>query len=285
MGKIGVKITGCLLVVFFMLAVTATDQATAYLLSDLNSTVAIDPDSSDGVWNWTVDGSDHMFQQWFWYRIGAVGPEMSIDTLTTPLVSVTNADFDPGDETINIRYDDSRLRIDVSFQLTGGVIGSGASDMAEVITITNLTDDFVLDFNFFQYVDFNLNDTIDGDTAWIATGGGASAAWQTGGGGWVSETTVTSPSAYEVGIHPSTLDKLVDGDADDLNNTVGPIGPDEVTWAFQWDFDLAPFGSPNSSWQLSKDKQLTVPEPVTLSLLGLGGLAGLRHRRKKGSRR
>ena len=51
------------------------------VLTDFNSTVVIDPTSQAGMYTWTVDGVDQMWQQWFWYRIGSAGPEQSIDTL------------------------------------------------------------------------------------------------------------------------------------------------------------------------------------------------------------
>ena len=159
--------------------------------------------------------------------------------------------------------------------------GSGVSDIAEVVTITNLTDHPVLGFHFFQYVDFDLADDPDGDTAWIVTGGGATAAWQTGGGGWVTETPVTSPSRYEVGVFADTRDKLTDlVNPDILNNVAGPVGPGDVTWAFQWDFDLGAQGDPNSSWQLSKNKKLVIPEPATLAVLTLALLLSLLRKRR-----
>ena len=80
MGNISIRIIGCWLVVFFMLAVTATAQAALYTLTDDNSTAVIEGGSSAGVGTWTIDGTDHMFQQWFWYRVGNTA-EASIDTL------------------------------------------------------------------------------------------------------------------------------------------------------------------------------------------------------------
>ena len=271
------------LTVFVSLFCVATAQGALHTLTDLNSTTVIDDGSSAGMSSWTVDGTDHVSQQWFWYRIGDTGPESSLETLdATPLASLTNADFDPGNETLNLRYEDSDLRIDVSFALHGGASGSGASDIAEVVTITNLTDNPVPGVHLFQYVDFDLSGAPGGDTAWIATGGGATSAWQTGGGGWVNETPVTSPSRYEVAFFSATRDKLTDVvNADILNNVAGPVGPGNVTWAFQWDFDLEASGDPNSSWQLSKDKRIVIPEPATLVVLIIGGLLSLLARRRR----
>jgi hypothetical protein len=78
-------------------------QATLVTLSDLNSTVNIDTGSQAGVYNWTVDGTDHLFQQWFWYRIGSTGPESSIDTLTQTAIT-------PGTNTLSVTYAGSGLK-------------------------------------------------------------------------------------------------------------------------------------------------------------------------------
>ncbi len=64
-----------------------------------------------------------------------------------------------------------------------------------------------------------------------------------------------------------------DGDADNLNDVLGPLGPGDLTWAFQWDRVIGPGGS----WQLSKDKSIRqfIPEPRAMAglVLGIGVLA------------
>ena len=51
----------------------------------------------------------------------------------------------------------------------------------------------------------------------------------------------------------------------------GSLDPGDVTWAYQWDFDLAASGV-GSDFQISKDKRMgnNVPEPSILSVLALG---------------
>jgi hypothetical protein len=54
-----------------------------------------------------------------------------------------------------------------------------------------------------------------------------------------------------------------------LNDNAGAVGPGDVTWAFQWDFQLAA----GDSFIISKDKYLNVtiiPEPSTLGFVALG---------------
>ncbi|MFN7021868.1 MAG: hypothetical protein ACK4WH_11145 [Phycisphaerales bacterium] len=40
------------------------------VLSDRNSVVRIDDSSPAGMFDWVVDGTDHLFQQWLWLRVG-----------------------------------------------------------------------------------------------------------------------------------------------------------------------------------------------------------------------
>ena len=84
----------------------------------------------------------------------------------------------------------------------------------------------------------------------------------------------TQPSRYEVALVPAIIDKLNDGDADDLNDVAGPITGD-VAWAFQWDISMEPGGS----FLISKSKRLVVPEPASLGLLVVGGLIVLKRRK------
>ncbi len=58
------------------LGMASPAQAAPITLVDHNSSVTIDPDSQAGMHDWVVDGVDHLFQQWFWYRIGS-NPEAS----------------------------------------------------------------------------------------------------------------------------------------------------------------------------------------------------------------
>lgn len=68
-------------IIFLALALLLTGGYSAkadVVLTDLNSVVSIDPSSSWGMHTWTVDGVDQMYQQWFWYRIGAAGGSLPL---------------------------------------------------------------------------------------------------------------------------------------------------------------------------------------------------------------
>ena len=256
-----------------------TAQGTLHTLTDDNSTAVIDDASSAGMSNWTTDGTNHMFQQWFWYRVGNT-PEASIDTLVLIIGAVTDTNFDGDDDTLYLRYGNdqaaTQYTLEVKFSLDGAAAGSKLSDIAELITITN-TGTSSLDFHFVQYSDFDLGgDGAPNDTVQLIN---ANTVRQSDPD-WIVSETASTPAAdsFELDFFAITRGKLNDGAATTLGNVsgAGPIGPGDVTWAFQWDETI----SVGNAFQISKDKSMTIiPEPATLGLMLLGGLALLRRRR------
>lgn len=235
--------------------------------------VQVDDASQAGMFNWVVDGTDHMFQQWFWFRVG-MGPEVSIDTLalTGTFIGDTNPFDDPAPDTLSLRYSTPGFDIQPSWTLRGTTPGSGRSDVTESITITN-HENFDLPFTFFQYTDFDLGGTSGGDTV-VIPGLLHNTAIQSDVLFTYTESVVAPmPSHYEVALFPSIINRLNDGLPDTLADFGGPVTGD-CTWAFQWDF-LIPAGQ---SVIISKDKTIT-PAPGALALLGLGGLLAARRRR------
>ncbi len=258
------------------LGVSFASQAdAAVILEDRNSKVVIDPSGPGGMHTWEVDGVDHLASQWFFLRVGD-GPEVSLDeldTLDNPVqILASDGNGRPGNERVFMQYTTDDYIVEVDYLLTGGQVGSKVSDVAEIITIINLKDT-VLDISLFQYSDFDLGGTIGDDTVRIS---GGNTAQQHDSGTVMSETVVTPlPTHFEVALFSDTLDKLTDGDKDDLNDFAGPLGPGDGTWAFQWDFEIGVA----DSVIVSKDKGIAVvPEPATMSLLGLAAFGLIRRR-------
>ena len=222
---------------------------------DLNSTAIIEDDSSNGLSSWVVDGQECLSQQWFWVRLGQEGPEQSVEDIDPdgPQGIHSDNDLDPGNESLLLRYENSDLRIDVSLELIGGLPGSGQSYMKEFITIADIGGG-VLDVHFFQYADFDLADSGNGDTVAISD---SNAVTHIGSNGGVSEAIVAlSADHREANVFSNTLAKLEDGLPTTLSGDAGPVGPGNVTWAFQWDLLL----NPGESIMIRKYKQLLVSE-------------------------
>jgi len=247
------------LILFLVMALLVAPQASATIqtLQNKNTTVNINDSSSAGMTDWVINGTDIMYQQWFWYRIGN-NPEKSIDTLG--LTSATNTG-----KSLDLVYGGpTGLSIEVTYTVSGGSAGKYRSDVDEIIQIFNNARTS-LDFHFFQYADFdlarNLIDYVKIDPSLHMVN-----QVPLGSGGFVVSETTENPSAdrAEANYFANTRGKLNDGVATNLDNVL-TAGPGDVTWAFQWDRII----TAGDSFQISKDMQARpVPEPASLALVG-----------------
>ncbi len=259
--------------------------AALFTLIDDNSSADFNTASSSNNFSWTVDGVNQLFEQSFWYRIGNVA-EQSVHLLPITLQGTTDTNFDALPDTLFVRYNNGAgLQIETSYKLDGGLPASGSSDLAEQISITNQSAS-PMDFHFFQYADFDLKGTADFDSAEFTN---VNTVQQSEGASQLQETVITPvPSHREIDFFANTLNKLTDAVPTTLSDTpLGTVvGPGDVTWAYQWDFVLAP----NQTFLISKDKNMStpggggggVPEPATGFLLSLAAgllLTGYRSRR------
>jgi hypothetical protein len=239
-------------------------RAADTFLSDGNSLVAVDTGSQAGLHLWSVDGQNQSFQQDFWGRIGSLGPEFGITSLSSPTIVTPDA------RTLNVTYANSQVQVQIIYSLLGGSAGSGSSDVGEQIKITNISGS-AFDFNFFQYVDFDLLNTPGNDSVQLGRNlqNKFNEAFQTDGSTAFAET-VAAPGADhgEVDFFPNTYNRLTDGLPTTLNDTsVSGVG--DVTWAMQWVISL----EAGQTKLISKDLNLQVPEPSSLSLITLGLIA------------
>jgi len=259
------------------MAAAPSPAGTFIPLDDLNSQVRFTPDS--GVIGWDIDGANQLKQQGFWYRLDGM-------TQTAPLMNLASGsgsftykpsdnDYDTGDETLHAVYDNGAgFTTALTYTLAGGQGGSHAASLQETIAFTNTTAQ-AIHLQFYQYCDFDLSGPAGADTV---TRVNANTIVQQGGAATVAETVVTpSPVLSEVATYGATLTKL-NTTADNLDGSTGPLGPADVTWAFQWDLSV-PAGQ---TVQISKIKSVT-PEPATLALMasGLVIAAAVRRRRMR----
>ena len=265
MIKLSRVCVGVLTTVALLAGVSFADPI--YMLNDANSTAQFDLGTQAGQFNWVVDQTPQLAQQWFWYRVGDL-PEASFDTIGAPVVIQPIPSFLSATYTMP-----GSFTAPLSLFLSGGQLGSGTADIAETIRINNISGS-PLDFHLFQYVNFDLNGTPQGDTVHFLA---PNTVEQSEGSTILSETVITpSASHREAALSPQTLLALNDGAATTLNDFDGPLGPDDVTWAFQWDVTIATSGT----LIVSKDKQIRIPEPMTLLLLVLGATAIARRSRR-----
>jgi hypothetical protein len=242
------------------------------LLTDGNSSANIDPTSvgqpfERGMNNWTVDGTNHLFQQWFWYRVGNTA-EATIDTISAPVVQQPIANL------AKITYQNSIIKVETTYLLTGGSAGSSRSDIAESIRITNVSTAGPQSFSFFQYTDFDLNNTF-GNDALVRTNSNAFVVSE--GNITAAETISTPVAAHWQGSNTGGIySSLINATATTLTDSGSPLSGD-VSFAWQWDMTL----NPGQTFLISKDKMI-VPEPGTFLALGIGlaGLLAARKRRK-----
>ena len=253
--------------------------ARAITLTDGNSTADIFLDSQAGLEDWTVDGTDYMYQEWFWYRIGTAGPEASIDTLTLVNSTLSDVDGNGDNESLEANYQGLGFTLDALWTLTGGAPGSGISDIAEVVKITN-TSASTLEFYLFEYTDFDFGDVAD--DVGVFDNVNVFRQFDANVTGVISQISIDDLNPrYQISPYPQLLASLNDGLPTTLSNTppLGTPSPaEDVTSAWQWRFLIAP----GDSVIISKDKQVeAVPEPGTiLGLLAVGGL-GLVSRLKR----
>lgn len=245
-------------------------------LTDNNSVARINTASSAGMFDWIVDGSDQLAQQWFWFRVGAAGGEAPINTISAPSIVTPTA------RNLSTTYNNpGAYSVKVDYQLNGATPGSGTSGMNESVTILNQSAS-PLSFHFYQYTDFDL---VGGPNSVQLSKnnftGLYSTADQVAPGITFQESLVTPGANHgEATLFPATLNSLNDGNPTTLTD-VNTAGPGDTAYAFEWDLTIAA----NSSFVINKSLslQLTpVPEPSALALISVG-LAGLALRKRRSS--
>lgn len=254
--------------------------AGTYTLVDGNSTAGFDtnqlsPNSRVGMTSWVVDGVNHMYSQWFWFRTDGMTQEDRINALPFLAGGTSDVDFSGQAETLFLRYGNlNTFTIETSFILQGGSANSNQSSITEQIRISNIGGG-TRTFSFFQYCDFDLGSDVQDDGVGVINANTVNQ-YDFSAGIYAAETVITPTfSLAEVNIYPLTLGSLDDNAITTLNGNLGPlVGRADYTWAFQWNFTLLE----GQTLLISKGKIIT-PTPGAMALLGLGGLIAARRRR------
>jgi hypothetical protein len=224
-------------------------------------------------------GTDHMFQNWWWFSTPFSGREFALSNMVSSSTTGNSARIvfieDGGPNSPD------SLLFDLEYTLTA--LPGGQSALVQIgWKIHNLSNE-AQTVNFFSYSDFDLNATSENDTGvFIAPNQmdirDASPFVR---GGLVASNSRLS--GWEQSVWPTLIDKLTDDDLDLLANATSPLGPDDLTHGFSWSFTLSANGSANGGDQMvgSLLKYVVVPEPATMTAFGLASLALLARRRKR----
>ena len=247
-------------------------------LTDLSSSAQVYSQTDTGIGSWTVNGTNEINRQWFWYSVGTVAannPAQAINTLNCTLDRP--ADTYVSGDTLNQEFVKSgQFDITLTYILSGS--GSTGSEMTVQFTVTNVGGQ-ALNFHLFQLANFDLGGFPGQDTAQAGVDGQGSYVNIVERDGNTSLSLTANPGANraQVDVHPVVYDFLTGSTGGNLSDSVGPTGPGNIDSALQWDLNVPA----NGTSVVTETENLTVyvvPEPATLSLLVLGGLGLLRRK-------
>jgi hypothetical protein len=258
--------------------------AQVYTMSNGGSTATVNVGNNGvlGMNSWTVGGvnGSQLNQQWFWYSVNSA-VQQPINTIGAPAVVNFSSPASPIDN-LGVQYQNAQLTVQVQYILSGNGANSGSADMVENLSIVNNSASSI-NLSFYQYSNFNLFQNNLNSVSLSSGPGGYTGALQTTGGpggNGIAEVIDAPLANYgEAALAGQTLGELNGPSYYTLNDNAS-AGPGDVTWAFQWNVNLAA----NATFNITKDKGLSiqlVPEPSSLALIALGiGAFGLALRRK-----
>ncbi|MDU0460260.1 MAG: MBG domain-containing protein [Geobacteraceae bacterium] len=211
-----------------------------------------------GLYSLVVDGSERLWQQWFWYRIGPSGMEKSLESL--PLTSVTPPSL-ASPNTLSLTYTlADTFDITVAYVLT--YPAGGTARLQKNVTISNIsTSD--LDYHLFEYSDFDISDlATQSDNVEMFAGRVYQNGDQADGSGVVIiHESSLPPTKYDLDNNQIyLLPEMKDDTPSDLSIPQTTYGyGDDMQFAQQWDLTI-PAGQ---SLNFTINEDLYYTKPVT----------------------
>lgn len=210
-------------------------------------------------------GTDHVFGNWWWYRLAGDNREFALNSSGGGATS----SFAGSIGTMTQFYPSFRADITWEVQDTGSQFGYFTSTVA----ITNTTGSPIT-IDLFHYLDADFNGTAATDSASLVAPGliriTDSAAPTIYG-----EYSAVNADNYQVGAFSTVRQLLTNTTVNNFNNSGLPFGPADFTGGFQWSGITI---SPGSTRAVTVSFAV-VPAPASIALLGLGGLIAGRRRR------
>src|SRR5437016_1693719 len=98
---------------FAALVGAAGASAQIFQIDDLNASSRFSLGNQAGQFDWTINGIDHLAQQWFWYRADGDTFERSIDTMALIGANVTDTNpfTDPRPDSLSALYREGQARL------------------------------------------------------------------------------------------------------------------------------------------------------------------------------
>ncbi len=218
---------------------------------------------------WSVDGTNHLWNQQWFVRVGTDDTSDLFTALGTPVREIEV-------DSLSYEYEGRGLEIEAEYSLTGGAPGSLRSRLNEKLSITNNGLSSV-HLDLFQYTDWDLTGSSDDDNVSLELGPLNSAtAYQWDSLTYAKETVNQLPTHYQTASSFVILDELYS--SSDLTDDTSFTGPTDCTFAWQWSLDL----DPGDSFSLCKEKSIApVPEASTVLALPIGATALLGYFRRR----
>lgn len=229
-------------------------------------------------------GNDGVFQNWWWFRVGAATAETRFpwstaggngvvgpaDTLTKSMPGLGGGAFDAVMKYVITDPD--------------GAGSNNTANIAATMQINNISA-APLTISIFNYVDIDIPSvtSASGDMVAFAPQGGDGAndrrmrITDPAFAGQFGEFYGQNVSAFQVVPFTSLPASLDNATLTNLTNTGVPGGPLDMTAAYQWNL-VIPVGGSATILEAFSLNTIAVPEPATMALLALGGFLARRRR-------